>query len=101
MLDEWTSRLLWLDPNDNELAPRFRLWCPLLFERSENLPLPLYCSSGSENFPFALFTVRAGARTTPLYRSNAVGAPPKKAGQATTSVSVSTLQSSRAVTLER
>ena len=23
MLDEWTSRLLWLDPNDNELALRF------------------------------------------------------------------------------
>ena len=23
MLDEWTSRLLWQDPNDNELALRF------------------------------------------------------------------------------
>ena len=53
MLDEWTSRLLWLDPNDNELALRFH-YDTLFINNIQTI----------RRQPLSLFTVRAEARTT-------------------------------------
>ena len=62
MLDEWTSRLLWLDPNDNELALRFH-YDTLFINNIQTIRASVV----------TLFTVRAGARTITLVQKLAVG----------------------------